>query len=228
MNSGCGQEREPTVTMPPPRYLSIEARGVLKSRRRRSSAKPTIRQTTPKQNIASATLSAGPRAKPRRSMSSAPLRFVVGVPFTVMLTQATHAGGCHAEDGTRGNGAAGQLQDLAGRDLARLAPCAGRQGGIETALVPKSGLGAADTPVSGFDGETDAAIPLDRRAGVVRGRALAPEFVQAPAVARPFIVKGLGEFTLVVERPPIAAVVDGGAEEDFRDAGVRPDPEPDR
>ena len=39
------------------------------------------------------------------------------------------------------------------------------------------------------------------------------KLVQAPTVACPFIVEGLGELALVIERPPIAAVVNGVAEE---------------
>src|SRR6202035_1885530 len=167
MNSGCGHEREPTVTTPAITNFSIELRGLFKSRRMRSNAKPTIRQTTPRQNTASATLSAGPRAKPNRSMCLAPLRFVVGALFAVMLTYAAHAGGRQTQSGAYSRSAAREVQDLARCTLTRLAPRGGRQRRIETLLVPKAGLGAADTAVSGLDRETGAAVPFDGCAGVV-------------------------------------------------------------
>src|SRR5208282_4205954 len=114
--------REPTVTRPPTHSPSFETRGLLRFRRSRSSAKPTIRHTTPTQNTASATLSAGPRAKLKRSMNSAPLRCVVGRLLAVTLTQAAQPGGCRSEDDAHRRGASGKLPDLTRCNLARLAP----------------------------------------------------------------------------------------------------------
>src|ERR1022692_2440215 len=167
MNSLWGHEREPIVNKPPHKNRNMEVRGLLKSRRRRSSMKPTMRHATPKQKIASAACKAGPRAKPKRPMSSTPLRFVIGALLGVMLSQATHAGGCHSQDGARGHRRGAHLENLAWRHFARLAPCARRKSGIEATLVPKSGLRTADASVSGFDRKTGAAIPLERRAGVI-------------------------------------------------------------
>ncbi len=77
----------------------------------RSSAKATIRQATPKQNTAIATLSAGPRAKSNKVHGSAFLLIAVGrILFAAMLAQAADAGGCHAEHGTRRHGGSAQFQ----------------------------------------------------------------------------------------------------------------------
>src|SRR5208282_4008008 len=117
--------REPTVTRPPTHSPSFETRGLLRFRRSRSSAKPTIRHTTPTQNMASATLRAGPRAKLSRSMNSAPLRCVVGRLLAVTLTHAAQAGGCCSQGDAHRRGAGGKLPDLARCNFARLAPFGG-------------------------------------------------------------------------------------------------------
>jgi len=61
--------------------------------------------------------------------------------------------------------------------------------------------------MSGLDREARATIPLQSCAGVVRSRAFAAKFVQAPALTSAFIIKGLGELAPLVERPAIATVV---------------------
>ena len=83
-----------------------------------------------------------------------------------------------------------------------------RQGLVETAGIPEIRLRATDAAVPRLDREGDAAVPFHRGAGVVGHRPLAAELEQAPAAARAFVVEGLGELALVVERPPVAAVVD--------------------
>ena len=92
---------------------------------------------------------------------------------------------------------------------------------VEPAPVPEARLRAADAAVPGLDRERHAAVPFERRAGVVGDRALAAELEQAPALARALIVEALGEQAALVERPAIAAVVDRLAEEHFRPAQVR-------
>src|ERR1700691_1720492 len=67
--------------------------------------------------------------------------------------------------------------------------------------------------MSRLDREAGAAVPLDGRAGVMSGGSLAAELIKTPAIARAFIVEGLGEFSLIIERPPVAAIVNGVAEE---------------
>ncbi len=66
--------------------------------------------------------------------------------------------------------------------------------------------------MTGFDREAGALVPLHGCAGVVGRRALAAEFVQAPARFGTLVIEGLGELALLVERPPIAAVVNRVAE----------------
>ncbi|MEZ5729321.1 MAG: hypothetical protein R3E48_15800 [Burkholderiaceae bacterium] len=67
--------------------------------------------------------------------------------------------------------------------------------------------------MSGLDREGHPAIPLQRCAGVVGHRALAAQFVQAPALARTGVVEALGEQAAFVERAAVATVMDALAEE---------------
>src|SRR5210317_519329 len=64
---------------------------------------------------------------------------------------------------------------------------------VETALVPEVVFGAAEAAVARLDRPRQAAVPFDRRAGVVRGRALAADLVQAVALASAFVVELLDE-----------------------------------
>src|ERR1700683_3020763 len=129
---------------------------------------------------------------------------MVGALLGAVLTQAAHAGGCRSQDAAHGPVAGRKLHDLVRCHLACLAPCGARQSGIEASFVPESGLGAADAAVSGLDRKAGAAVPFEGRASVVRGRPLAAEFVQAPAVACSLIVERLGKLSLIVEGPPVA------------------------
>src|SRR5271155_1921640 len=69
--------------------------------------------------------------------------------------------------------------------------------------------------MTGLDWKARATVPLGGGARIIGGRSLATEFVQAPAVARTLIVKGLGKFALIVERAAITAIVNRRAEEGF-------------
>ena len=70
--------------------------------------------------------------------------------------------------------------------------------------------------MSRLDREAGAAVPFRGRASVVGDRALAAELVEAPARLCAFVVEGLGELALLVERTPVAAVVNRLAEEGKR------------
>ena len=94
------------------------------------------------------------------------------------------------------------------------------QGLVETAQVPEARFGATQAAVARLDREGYAAVPLQRGAGVVGHRALAAHFEQAPALARAFVIEALGEHAALVERAPVAAVVDGFAEEGLGPAQV--------
>ncbi len=67
--------------------------------------------------------------------------------------------------------------------------------------------------MTGLDREAGSLVPFEGCASVVGDRAFAAELVKAPALARAFVVEGLGKFAALVERPAIAAVVDVLAEE---------------
>ncbi|OPZ10805.1 MAG: hypothetical protein BWZ07_02423 [Alphaproteobacteria bacterium ADurb.BinA280] len=67
--------------------------------------------------------------------------------------------------------------------------------------------------MAGLDRERHAVVPLHGRAGVVGHGTFAANFVQTPAIACAFVIEALGEQALVVERPTVAAIMDGIAEE---------------
>src|SRR6187431_3078773 len=75
------------------------------------------------------------------------------------------------------------------RDVGRRAPVSGGQCVVETALVPEIRLRATDAPVTGLDRETGPVVPFHRGAGVVGGRALAPELFQPPSLLAAFVVE---------------------------------------
>ena len=91
---------------------------------------------------------------------------------------------------------------------------------VETARIPEVRFRTAETAVPRLDREAGAAVPFGRGAGVVRGRSLAAQFKQAPAVARAFIVESFCKLALIVERAAIAAVVDGLAVEGLGTAQI--------
>src|SRR5512147_2217075 len=64
---------------------------------------------------------------------------------------------------------------------------------VERALVPEAFLAAADAAVAAADREAGAAVPARGRAGVVGGRSLAADLVEAVALARAFVVPVLDE-----------------------------------
>ena len=61
--------------------------------------------------------------------------------------------------------------------------------------------------MAGLDGETGAFIPFGGGAGIVGGRTLAAQLVEAPAQFRAFVIKGFRKQPLVIERPPVAAIM---------------------
>ena len=87
------------------------------------------------------------------------------------------------------------------------------KGAVEPARIPEIRLRTAEATVAGLHRPGGAAVPFRGGTGVVGDRPLAAQFEQTPAVARAFIVEGFGELALIVERPPVAAVMDGLAEE---------------
>ena len=72
--------------------------------------------------------------------------------------------------------------------------------------------------MSRLDREARALVPLDGCAGVVGRRALAAQFVETPARLGALIIESLGKLALLVEGPPVAAIVDRIAEERDRSA----------
>ena len=123
-----------------------------------------------------------------------------------------------ADHGARGGSSAHDFADFARRGFASLAPAWRGQRAVETALVPEIRLSTAQTGMARLDRKAGAAVPFDRRAGVIGGRALASEFVQAPAIARALVIEGFCELALVVERAAVAAVVNRVAEKRQRSA----------
>ena len=63
--------------------------------------------------------------------------------------------------------------------------------------------------MAGFHWPGRARVPFGGGARVVGHRAFAAQFKQTPAIARTFVVKGLGEFALVIKRPAVTTVVNG-------------------
>src|ERR1035438_1518161 len=82
---------------------------------------------------------------------------------------------------------------------------------IEGAVVPEALLAATYAAMAGLDGITGAFVPLDHRTGVVGDGAFAAHFVEAIALARVLVVKGLDEQAGIVVRPAIAGVVNAPA-----------------
>ena len=72
--------------------------------------------------------------------------------------------------------------------------------------------------MTGLDREAGTLVPLRRGTGIVGRGPLATQLVQAPALLRALIVEGLGEQPLVVERTPVAAVVNALPVKRFRPA----------
>ncbi len=107
---------------------------------------------------------------------------------------------------------------MANTAVREMSPVGRRDRLVEAAAVPEIGLGAAQAGMSRLDREAGALVPLGGGAGVVGGRTLAAELVQAPALLRALVIKGFREQALVVERAAIAAVVDALAVEGQRTA----------
>ena len=172
----------------------------------------------PGRKSTSATFSAGPRAKPNRSMVSSPSVRCRSACSAAVLAQAARRRRMPApSDGARGRGAAGDLaRPGSGAASPALPHARRRQSANRSCPCPRNpGSEQPRQPCPDSIGKLVPPFHLSGRAGVVGGRSLAAELVEAPAVARSLVVEGLGEFSLVVERPPIAAVVDGVAEEDL-------------
>src|SRR5664280_3897137 len=132
-----------------------------------------------------------------------------------VLAQSTDARGRDSKNNANGHCSSADFEDLARTGLAGLAPDGAGERGIQAALVPESRFGAADAAMPGLDGKAGAAVPLNCCAGVVGRRPLASELQEAPAIACALVVERLGELALVVERPPVATIMNRIAEEDF-------------